>query len=118
MSLLVIFFVGEMRSFKLNFHFSISDMSSQMQASGRVGWLYRVITGGKVSADVPLELVSRNSDVSVLDAAAIAWHMPFDDEQYRRLMSAAGLSASWTRTMQNRRSSGKIEDNARRLRGK
>lgn len=104
--------------FKLNFHFSISDMSSQMQASGRVGWLYRVITGGKVSADTPLELVSRNSDVSVLDAAAIAWHMPFDDEQYRRLMSAAGLSASWTRTMQNRRSSGKIEDNARRLRGK
>jgi MOSC domain-containing protein YiiM len=104
--------------FKLNFHFSISDMSSQMQASGRVGWLYRVITGGKVNVDAPLELVSRNSDVSVLDAAAIAWHMPFDDEQYRRLVSAAGLSASWTRTIQNRRSSGKIEDNSRRLRGK
>ena len=104
--------------FKLNFHFSISDMSSQMQASGRVGWLYRVITGGRVNVDAPLEQVSRNSDVSVLDAAAIAWHMPFDDEQYRRLVSAAGLSASWTRTMQNRRSSGKIEDNSRRLRGK
>ncbi|AGN86504.1 MULTISPECIES: 6-hydroxyaminopurine reductase [Enterobacteriaceae] len=104
--------------FKLNFHFGISDMSTQMQSSGRTGWLYRVIAGGNVSAEAPLELVSRVSDVSVYDAAAIAWFQPFDDEQYHRLLSAAGLSASWTRTMQKRRLSGKIEDNSRRLLGK
>jgi len=104
--------------YKLNFHFNVSDMASQMQASGRVGWLYRVIAAGKVAADSPLELVSRTSDVSVQDAAAIAWHMPFDDMQYRRLLAAAGLSASWTRTMQKRRLSGVIEDNSRRLSGK
>ncbi|WP_436874709.1 6-hydroxyaminopurine reductase [Kosakonia sacchari] len=103
--------------FKLNFHFGISDMSTQMQSSGRTGWLYRVIAGGNVSAEAPLELVSRVSDVSVYDAAAIAWFQPFDDEQYHRLLSAAGLSASWTRTMQKRRLSGKIEDNSRRLLG-
>jgi MOSC domain-containing protein YiiM len=56
--------------------------------------------------------------VSVYDACAIAWHMPFDDEQYHRLLSAAGLSTSWTRTMQKRRLSSKIEDNSRRLWGK
>ncbi len=39
--------------------------------------------------------------MSVYDACAIARHMPFDDEQYHRLLSAAGLSTSWTRTMQN-----------------
>ncbi|WOZ77391.1 6-hydroxyaminopurine reductase [Kosakonia sacchari] len=104
--------------FKLNFHFGISDMSTQMQSSGRIGWLYRVIAGGNVSAQAPLELVSRVSDVSVYDAAAIAWFQPFDDEQYHRLLAAAGLSASWTRTMQKRRLSGKIEDNSRRLLGK
>lgn len=104
--------------FKLNFHFAIADIAAQMQASGRMGWLYRVIAGGNVSADAPLELVSRLSDVSIYDAAAIAWSMPFDDEQYHRLLSAAGLSASWTRTMQNRRLHGRIEDNSRRLRGK
>lgn len=104
--------------FKLNFHFGISDISGQMQESGRVGWLYRVIAAGKVSADAPLELLSRVSDVSVYDAAAIAWFQPFDDEQYHRLLSAAGLSASWTRTMQNRRMHGKIEDQSRRLWGK
>ena len=78
--------------FKLNYHFGIHDMSA--------------------------ELVSRLSEVSVYDACAIAWHMPFDDEQYHRLLSAAGLSTSWTRTMQKRRLSSKIEDNSRRLWGK
>jgi MOSC domain-containing protein YiiM len=54
----------------------------------------------------------------VQEAIAIAWHMPFDDDQYHRLLTAAGLSKSWTRTMQKRRLSGKIEDNSRRLWGK
>ena len=71
-----------------------------------------------IQVSAPLELVSRVSDVTVQEAAAIAWHMPFDDEQYHRLLSAAGLSKSWTRTMQKRRLSGKIEDFSRRLWGK
>ncbi len=104
--------------FKLNFHFGISDIATQMQNAGNTGWLYRVILAGKVETDAPLTLVSRLSDVSVYDACAIAWHMPFDDEQYHRLLSAAGLSTSWTRTMQKRRLSNKIEDNSRRLWGK
>lgn len=104
--------------FKLNYHFGIADMSAQMQASGKVGWLYRVVQTGQVSGDAPLELASRLSEVTVYEAAAIAWHMPFDEEQYHRLMSAAGLSTSWTRTMQKRVLSGKIEDNSRRLWGK
>ncbi len=104
--------------FKLNFHFGISDIATQMQNAGKTGWLYRVILAGKVETDAPLTLVSRLSDVSVYDACAIAWHMPFDEEQYHRLLSAAGLSTSWTRTMQKRRLSNKIEDNSRRLWGK
>lgn len=104
--------------FKLNFHFDISDMASQMQEAGKTGWLCSVIAPGLVSADAPLILASRVSDVSVREAIAIAWHMPFDDSQYHRLLSAAGLSKSWTRTMQKRRLSGKIEDNSRRLWGK
>ena len=104
--------------FKLNFHFGISDMACQMQDAGKTGWLCSVIAPGQVSADAPLILASRVSDVSVREAIAIAWHMPFDDSQYHRLLSAAGLSKSWTRTMQKRRLSGKIEDNSRRLWGK
>lgn len=104
--------------FKLNYHFGINDLSSLMQSSGKMGWLYRVIVADNVSTEQPLELVSRLSDVSVYDAAAIAWYTPYDDEQYLRLLSAAGLSVSWTRTMQKRRLNGQIEDNSRRLWGK
>lgn len=104
--------------YKLNYHFDISDIAQLMQNTGKVGWLYSVIALGVVSADAPLELVSRVSDVTVQEAAAIAWHMPFDDDQYHRLLSTAGLSKSWTRTMQKRRLSGKIEDFFRRLWGK
>ncbi len=93
--------------YKLNYHFDISDIAQLMQNTGKVGWLYSVIAPGKVSADATLELVSRVSDVTVQEAAAIAWHMPFDDNQYHRLLSAAGLSKSWTRTMQKRRLSGR-----------
>lgn len=104
--------------FKLNFHFDIDDLSQLMQQNGKTGWLYRVVAPGAVSADAPLELVSRLSDVSVQEAGAIAWHQPFDDEQYHRLLSASGLSASWTHTLQNRRISGEIEDFSRRLFGR
>lgn len=104
--------------FKLNYHFGIQDMSAQLQNAGKTGWLYRVVQAGQISADAPLELASRLSEVSVYEACAIAWHMPFDDEQFHRLLSAAGLSTSWTRTMQKRRISGKIESSSRRLWGK
>ena len=36
--------------FKLNFHFGISDMASQMQDVGKTGWLCSVIAPGQVSA--------------------------------------------------------------------
>ncbi|SQI99019.1 6-N-hydroxylaminopurine resistance protein [Klebsiella oxytoca] len=51
--------------FKLNYHFAVSDMAQLMQNSGKTGWLYRVVAGGRVSGDAPLALVSRLSDVSV-----------------------------------------------------
>jgi len=79
--------------------------------------LYRVVSTGNVSGDRSLELLTRNSDVSVAGAISIAFNMPFDEEQYRRLMSAAGISASWSKTMQMRLVNRKIEDFGRRLFG-
>ncbi|WP_431224348.1 6-hydroxyaminopurine reductase [Serratia sp. L9] len=104
--------------YKLNYHFDIVDMSVLMQQTGRCGWLYRVVSAGAVSRAQPLELVARNSDVSVAEAIGIAWHMPFDEEQYRRLLAVAGLSASWSKTMLARLTTGKVEDFNRRLLGR
>ncbi|MDF7679493.1 6-hydroxyaminopurine reductase [Enterobacteriaceae bacterium ESL0689] len=104
--------------FKLNFHLDIKDMSQRMQDSGKTGWLYRVVMGGQVSSDIPLERISCVSDVSVYEAGRIAWYQPFDTEQYQRLLSAAGLSVSWVRTLQKRLLNRKIEDFSPRLWGK
>ncbi len=89
-----------------------------MQQSGRCGWLYRVVSPGMVSGDRPLELAARSSDLSVAEAIGIAWHMPFDEEQYRRLLTVAGLSASWSKTMLTRINEGRLEDHNRRLLGR
>ncbi|SFU82719.1 6-hydroxyaminopurine reductase [Xenorhabdus koppenhoeferi] len=104
--------------YKLNLVTDISAFAAMMQNNGRCGWLYRVISPGFVSTSEPIRLLSRNSDVSVQEAISIAFHSPFDEEQYRRLMGAAGLSASWNLTMQKRLLHGKIEDFNRRLFGK
>ncbi|KEY57228.1 6-hydroxyaminopurine reductase [Serratia sp. DD3] len=103
--------------FKLNDHLAINDISVLMQQTGRCGWLYRVVSAGTVSGDQPLELVVRNSDVSVAQATGIAWHMPFDEEQYRRLLAVSGLSASWSKTLVARITRGAIEDFNYRLLG-
>lgn len=103
--------------YKLNFHCDIDDFARSMQNNGRCGWLYRVIVAGKVNTEKPLELVSRNSDISVAEAISIAFNSPFDEEQYRRMLAAAGLSASWSKNMQMRILTKSIEDFERRLVG-
>ncbi|PHM50239.1 6-hydroxyaminopurine reductase [Xenorhabdus miraniensis] len=104
--------------YKLNHLTGINNFSAIMQDSGYCGWLYRVISSGFVSVSEPIRLLSRNSDISVKEAISIAFHSPFDEEQYQRLMRAAGLSASWNLKMQQRILHGKIEDFSRRLFGK
>lgn len=103
--------------YKLNYHFGIHDLSEIMQNSGKCGWLYRVVSTGEVGPNQPLELLSHTSNVSVAEAIAIAFHMPFDQQRCQRLLSAAGLSASWSKTMQMRLLNEKIEDFSYRLTG-
>lgn len=104
--------------YKLNGLTGVENFAQIMQNNGRCGWLYRVIKTGNVSANSPLTLLSRNSDVSVQEAIMIAFHAPYDAQLYQRLLSAAGLSASWSLTMQNRLDNHRIEEFHHRLFGK
>lgn len=61
--------------YKLNYHMDIEEFSVQMQKTGRCGWLYRIVGEGVVSEDQPLELVSRNSGISVAEAISICFHL-------------------------------------------
>lgn len=103
--------------YKLNPLTDVADFAQVMQDTGRTGWLYRVIGKGDVSSQKPLSLLTRTSAVSVREAVAIAFHLPFDETEYRHLLHAPGLSASWTLTMQRRLATGKIEDFNHRLFG-
>lgn len=104
--------------YKLNQLLATEDFAYQMQQSGRCGWLYRVLSEGRVGERHPLELVTRNSEISVAECIAIVLHMPFDQAEYRRLLACAGLAASWTKTLQNRLLQGRIESMNRRLYGR
>ncbi|VDZ96849.1 6-N-hydroxylaminopurine resistance protein [Salmonella enterica subsp. enterica] len=93
-------------------------MALLMQNSGKTGWLYRVIAPGKVlqrcaaGTGVASERLSRFMK-RVLSPGLCR----LMTNNITGWLSAAGLSASWSRTMQKRRLSGKIEDSARRLWG-
>ncbi|PLR35226.1 MOSC domain-containing protein [Chimaeribacter coloradensis] len=103
--------------YKMGIHLGVTQLSHYVQQSGRCGWLYRVLSPGYISDGQPLALLTRNSEVSVAEAISIAFNQPYDEEQYRRLLSAAGLAAAWSQKMQARLESRKIEDFSRRLDG-
>lgn len=104
--------------YKINIHMGVAQLSHHLQQSGRCGWLYRVLSPGYVGEAQPLALLTRNSDISVEEAIAIAFHLPYDEEQYRRLLGAAGLAASWSLKLQARLETRRIEDFGPRLDGK
>lgn len=101
--------------YKLNDHFGVPDLSVQMQANGRCGWLYRVVGAGTVDVDASFQRVAQNGDVSVAEAIDIAFGQPFSEARCHRLLSAPGLSASWTKTMLLRLQNRSVEDFNRRL---
>lgn len=104
--------------FKLNGLTQLADFSSVMQDSGKIGWLYRVIQTGIVSAHDPLVLLHRSSNISVAETISIAFHQDYDESDTCRLLSAAGLSASWVATMTKRLQTKQIENFDNRLFGR
>lgn len=103
--------------FKLNGLTQQTDFSSVMQTSGKIGWLYRVITTGIVSTNDPLILLNRGS-ISIAETTAIAFHQDYSETNTKRLLLAAGLSASWAATMIKRLQTKEIENFNGRLFGK
>lgn len=103
--------------YKLNLHLEIDNFAQEMQNQGRCGWLYRILQPGKVCSGDALQLLSRNSNISVAEAISIFFNLPYDEEQYRHLLSCCGLSASWSQKLQWRLESEKKESFESRLFG-
>lgn len=103
--------------FKLSGLTQQGDFALVMQESGKIGWLYRVIKAGTVSANDPLVLLNRGA-ISIAETVAIAFHQDYNEANTKRLLSTAGLSASWTATMIKRLQTKEIESFNGRLFGK
>ncbi|MET0339099.1 MAG: MOSC domain-containing protein [Caulobacter sp.] len=107
---------GRQPCWKLNLRFERPDMARLMQASGRVGWYYRVLKTGWVSPGDRLELTERHSEQWTIAALWRALYItPLEGDVLRAMVGFEGLPDSWRRHAQRRLATGAVEDWSVRL---
>ncbi|MDP3961030.1 MAG: MOSC domain-containing protein [Pseudorhodobacter sp.] len=103
---------------KLNVRFATPDMARRVQASGRTGWYFRVLTPGTVAAGDTLALDARPHPGGPLPRAhALLYRDPLDRATLGEFAALAGLSAAWRELAQRRAASGAVESWQSRLGG-
>ncbi|MDP2737943.1 MAG: MOSC domain-containing protein [Pseudorhodobacter sp.] len=103
---------------KLNLRFATPDMARRVQASGRTGWYFRVLTPGSVAAGDTMVLNARPHPGWPLPRAhALLYRDPLDRAVLAEFAALAGLSASWRELAQRRAASGTVESWQSRLEG-
>lgn len=110
--------VSELRSpcYKLNAQFAVPAMARFTQASGRTGWLYRVLQEGTIQAGDEIRVVERPLPQWPL---ARVEHYLYDDpanlEASRQLAALPELAATHREKFARRAESGAVEDWSGRL---
>ena len=108
---------GRQPCWKLNDRFGMADMARTMQSSGRTGWYYRVLEGGRV---MPGEVMT------VVERPCPAWPLRrlgsvlFDRTLERSVLedvSRLPLTASWRKLVLNRLQRNEVESWQKRLHG-
>lgn len=97
--------------FKLNKRWGVEELSVDMQAISRCGWLYRVIQPGMVSAADPLELISQvENPMSIKDVCNVFFGDPLNREGLLKLKQQVKLSDSWMSKVNQRLESEAVEN--------
>jgi MOSC domain-containing protein YiiM len=97
--------------FKLNKRWGVENISVDMQSISRCGWLYRVITPGRVSVDNPLVLVARVDKAITIKALCEAYFGdPLNIEKLLMIRQQETLSDSWMDKVIERLATNKVED--------
>ncbi|KAI1305119.1 pyruvate kinase-like protein [Xylaria venustula] len=103
--------------FKLNHRFEHKKMSSLVQATGRTGWLYRVLHEGWVEEGAELELIERINPTWPLTRLQHFLYTDRDNaEALTQLIGLPGLSSEFVGLFQKRLEKG-AEDMNGRLQG-
>lgn len=97
--------------YKLNKRWAVETFSVDMQAVSRCGWLYRVITPGKVSVEQPLELIARVDNAMTIKAVCDSFFAnPLNNEKLLGLREQSTLADSWMEKVEQRLATNKIEN--------
>jgi len=108
---------GRMPCWKLNDRFAVTDMSLRVQQTGRTGWYYRVLEGGRVSAGDVLQRVERPFGRWPLSRlSAVLFSRDVQLEEIRQCLELP-LVPSWRRTLERRVEQAEVEDWGPRLQG-
>lgn len=101
---------------KLNMRFGLPDMARRVQASGRIGWYYRVLHPGLVAPDALLERLERPHPDWTLARLLVAVFGPAPDRETLAAMAALKvLAMAWRKPAQHLLDSGRLEESRQRL---
>ncbi|GAB4390193.1 MOSC domain-containing protein [Albidovulum sp.] len=101
---------------KLNLRFGLPDMARRVQATGRSGWYFRVLTEGALEAGMEARLIHRpQPDWPLVRVSDLLYRAPLDRAALAAFASLPGLPEGWRRLARNRLASGAVEDWQARL---
>ncbi len=89
---------GRQPCWKLNRRFGVPDMSRRVQDSGRTGWYYRVIEGGRVAPDAVLTRIDRRAPDWTIDRLSRALYGADRDRGEWAAMAALDLAVETARS--------------------
>jgi MOSC domain-containing protein YiiM len=107
---------GRQPCWRLNVRFGKKDMARRVQATGRTGWYYRVLTPGIVSPGDRLLLVHRpNPSWPLTRLLDILYRDTFNAEALAAVKELPELAESWRGLARSRLARQDVEDWTRRL---
>jgi len=101
----VVFQVSQPRQpcWKLARRWGVKNLAALVQANGRTGWYFRVVTAGAIAAPATLTLRQRpNPEWTITRANAVMHHQKMDLDAARELIALEGLSESWRDALRKR----------------
>lgn len=109
---------GRQPCWKLNRRFGVPDIARRVQASGRIGWYYRVLQRGTVNPDAKVDLVDRVAPQWTLHRLWCALYVErLNRTDFEGMAALEVLAEGWRKYAVRRLRSGHVEDGSRRLEG-
>lgn len=85
--------------FKLAARWGLKELPSRMAKDGRSGFYFRVLEPGAVGAGDGIELLERDSEVSVAEVMRVTYRDRRDSEALARVLASPALADQWRQVL-------------------